>query len=340
MNVYIKKHKVIFLSGILLLLVGLLLGYNVNAESDVITMLIGANKKNYAPVFKLTDCCLVPGLQIEKNFNIKNEKNFNIEVEKIYLKDFKIHDSDDNKLKESNNCYRDFVKYVNFTVKNDDNILYNGSLESLLSNNGVLNDNKKIVLSENEMKSIDIIVSMSGDASNNIQGLQGKFNLVVFCTGEDENSGGDSGGNPGGNSGHNPGGGSGYTPKGDTESDPTEDLEESSGEEPADEDDDADEDLDEEIESPDEEVPEEIIPDENPEDDENNLVDDNEKDSEKDETDEENDDELIEISDEEIPEEIDKLVQTGSPIDTLSLIVIAGIFILSGMWIVFKKSKE
>jgi hypothetical protein len=340
MNVYIKKYKFIFLSGILLLLVGLLLGYNVNAESDVITMLIGTDKKNYVPVFKLSDCCLVPGSQIGKNFNI--------EVKKIYLKDFNISNIDKKKIKENDIGYKDFTKYVNFTVKNDDDILYNGSLQNLLINEGKLNGNKKIILRKNEMESIDITVSMSGDAGNSIHGLQGKFNLVVFCTGEDQNSGGDSGGNSGGHSGHNSGGGSGYTPKGDTNSDPTENLEESSGEEPVDEEDD-EEDLDEEIESPDEEVPEEIIPEENPEDDENNLVDDGEKDSEKDETDEEDkddddedeeDDELIEISDEEIPQEIDKLVQTGSPIDTLSLIIIAGIFILSGIWIVFKKSKE
>lgn len=189
-----RKSSLVLVLLASLFIISLLNIINVKAnEKNVVKLVLSENGEVSPPVFDFNDGYIYPGAKINKDFILKNTTPRKYKIDNIILKNFMIKDINGRILDINNyidsELIEEFYGAIECKVSCDgifnDKILYADDIKELIKGKTLQSDIS--ILSGNE-KEINVSVFMKTSTGNNMQGLQANFNLVFNATSINEST--------------------------------------------------------------------------------------------------------------------------------------------------------
>lgn len=130
-----------------------------------------------------------PGHIEDSSINISNNLDKAIKIKKLSFHDDSIFDYLNSKnIDESDERYKHFLENAKIAVKDDKDIIFEGSLEDVFSKRNIKLE-KEIIVQANENKSMELEINISRDLDNRGQGIQHEFSVSMHYEYEDGSNG-------------------------------------------------------------------------------------------------------------------------------------------------------
>lgn len=130
-----------------------------------------------------------PGYIEDSSINISNNLDKAIKIKKISFHDYSIFDYLNSKnIDESDERYKHFLESAKIAVKDNKDIIFEGSLEDVFSKRNIKLE-KEIIVQANENKSMELEINISEDLDNRGQGIQHEFSVSMHYEYEDSSNG-------------------------------------------------------------------------------------------------------------------------------------------------------
>lgn len=130
-----------------------------------------------------------PGHIEDSSINISNNLDKAIKIKKLSFHDDSIFDYLNSKnIDESDERYKRFLESAKIAVKDDKDIIFEGSLEDVFSKRNIKLE-KEIIVQANENKSMELEINISEDLDNRGQGIQHEFSVSIHYEYEDGSNG-------------------------------------------------------------------------------------------------------------------------------------------------------
>lgn len=130
-----------------------------------------------------------PGYIEDSSINISNNLDKAIKIKKLSFHDDSIFDYLNSKnIDESDERYKHFLENAKIAVKDNKDIIFEGSLEDVFSKRNIKLE-KEIIVQANENKSMELEINISEDLDNRGQGIQHEFSVSMHYEYEDSSNG-------------------------------------------------------------------------------------------------------------------------------------------------------
>lgn len=131
------------------------------------------------PSFTYEDGYWKPGRVETKDFYINNNKENDISIDRLYinLKSSEYWKTGE-KLDINSKQFKEFAKYSTATLKHDNTVLFQDTLENLLSRKGI-NLSKDIDIKANDKELLNMTIDMDIEMNNDAQALNNVFTIGV-----------------------------------------------------------------------------------------------------------------------------------------------------------------
>lgn len=193
------KSRKAYLSALLIGAVFITLIFNiVNVkanEKNTINLILSEKGEISLPVFGVTDDYIYPGVEINKDFVLKNVTKKKYKIRNITLKNFEIKDINGKALDDRNESdlklIEEFYESTQCIVRYEGDFNDNTNIKELIKGKTFEDE---ITIPSGDGKNINIGIAMKKSAENNMQGLQANFDMVfnaVTFTGNSQNAGGE-----------------------------------------------------------------------------------------------------------------------------------------------------
>lgn len=182
-----KKTKSVFLCAFLAIVAFMPIKNNdvfANEKAGVIVDIVEEDKA-------LFDGKIIwqPGHIEDSSINISNNLDKAIKIKKLSFHDDSIFDYLNSKnIDESDERYKHFLESAKIAVKDDKDIIFEGSLEDVFSKRNIKLE-KEIIVQANENKSMELEINISEDLDNRGQGIQHEFSVSIHYEYEDGSNG-------------------------------------------------------------------------------------------------------------------------------------------------------
>lgn len=132
-----------------------------------------------------------PGYIEDSSINISNNLDKAIKIKKLSFHDESIFDYLNSKnIDESDERYKHFLENATIAVKDNKDIIFEGSLEDVFSKRNIKLE-KEIIVQANESKSMELEINISEDLDNRGQGIQHEFSVSMHYEYDSNNGNGD-----------------------------------------------------------------------------------------------------------------------------------------------------
>lgn len=128
-----------------------------------------------------TDQSLIPGTSLSKSFIINNQKNFQIELTKITLDNIQLKKNQVS-LEASHEAYNEFIKTAKFILKNNNQIIFEGLFEDLLSGKAYV-PNPQVFFNPNCGDEFMGIITLLPESNNLTQSMTATFDIRYYFQG-------------------------------------------------------------------------------------------------------------------------------------------------------------
>ncbi|MDZ4993122.1 LPXTG cell wall anchor domain-containing protein [Clostridium perfringens] len=131
-----------------------------------------------------------PGHIEESSINISNNLDKAIKIKKLSFHDESIFDYlNSENIDESDERYKHFLENATIVVKDNKDIIFEGSLEDVFLKRNIKLE-KEIIVQANESKSMELEINISEDLDNRGQGIQHEFSVSMHYEYEDGSNNG------------------------------------------------------------------------------------------------------------------------------------------------------
>lgn len=131
------------------------------------------------PIFTQEEGIWYPGRVEDKDFYITNNKEDNISIDKLYMELKSSKDMSNNQILDINSKqFKELAKNSTVKLSNEDTVLFEESLDKLLSEKGIVLL-EEIDIKSNEKALLNMIIDMDEEMNNDAQALESIFSIGV-----------------------------------------------------------------------------------------------------------------------------------------------------------------